>query len=115
MAGNLQDANNIAIILAESCDAPEKTCILIEQSAIMPKVMDLVDSRVRNCAEAGLCLLVSLTRSEPSDGVARVLGDKQVASSLFRVMNSSASSQYCKVLAAQWYQMKCSYNTIPYE
>lgn len=102
-SGSPQDINNIAIILAESCNVPEKAVILIEQFNAIPKVMELISSRVKQSAEAGLSLMVALTRAESSDAVSKVLRDKKVAESLFKVMNSSTSSAYCKVLSAQWY------------
>lgn len=102
ISGNLQDTNNIAIILAESCDVTEKTTILIDQCKVLPKVMELINSRIKNSAEAGLSLLVSLSRTDPTEAVSKTLRDRQVAASLFKVMTSSISSAYCKVLAAQW-------------
>ena len=112
LAGNLQDTNNIAIILAESCDFPEKTAILIEQCKVLPKVMELAYCRVKNTAEAGLSLLVSLSRTDPTESVSKTLSDRQVASSLFKVMTSSSSSSYCKILAAQWYSGIYSVNCV---
>ena len=102
-SGSPQDVNNIAIILAESCNVPEKAAILIEQFNTIPKVMDLIGSRVKQSAEAGLSLMVALTRAESSESVLKILRDKKVAESLFKVINSSTSSAYCKVLSAQWY------------
>jgi mitochondrial fission protein ELM1 len=70
---------------------------------MLPKALELVNSMQKNSTEAGLSLLVSMTRAEPSEAVSKVLTDKQLAATLFKVISSSRANPYCKILSSQWY------------
>jgi hypothetical protein len=101
----LCDSNNAAIILGQSCDAPEKSILLIEHFNLVPSILEMIKSHSKERSEAALHLLVSLTKMEPNGCVRNLLSNTPLASSLFKILSPQFNS-YCKLLAAQWYYSK---------